>query len=159
MLSPGKILNAFLSPLVILFMNNNGSHQPNTQVRYSHLMSNFIHHMRKCQFRSHCSTCYCVSRSGSPFRFYCSTCHSMSRTTRRRSNWELIDHRTVFCATDRSSDYYGLGVRLGIYLGWINAWIANVSVPEEISSSRHQLNVLVCRYHRASSMYYYRTRE
>jgi hypothetical protein len=41
----------------------------------------------------------------------------------------------VVCATDRSSDYYGLGVRLGIYLGWLSGWLANVSVPDEIAGS------------------------
>jgi hypothetical protein len=50
--------------------------------------------------------------------------------------WEIYgEENTIICATDRSSDYYGLGVRLGIYLGWITSWLANVSVPDEIAGS------------------------
>ncbi|KAH7303964.1 hypothetical protein B0I35DRAFT_517099 [Stachybotrys elegans] len=39
------------------------------------------------------------------------------------------------CNTDRASDYYGLGVRLGIYLSWFQAWIANTMLPSEIGAA------------------------
>ncbi|KAF2103214.1 hypothetical protein NA57DRAFT_72194 [Rhizodiscina lignyota] len=41
----------------------------------------------------------------------------------------------INCETDRSSDYYGLGVRLGIYMAWLTGWIANNWVPEEIAGA------------------------
>ncbi len=39
------------------------------------------------------------------------------------------------CQTERSDDYYGLGVRLGIYLAWVQAWLAFNFVPSEISNT------------------------
>jgi hypothetical protein len=42
---------------------------------------------------------------------------------------------SIVCATDRSSDYYGLGVRLGIYMSWMTGWIANISVRDEIAGA------------------------
>lgn len=39
------------------------------------------------------------------------------------------------CITDRSSDYYGLGVRLGFYFQWLTSWVANVSVPGEVAGA------------------------
>lgn len=42
---------------------------------------------------------------------------------------------TLNCETDRSSDYYGLGVRLGVYFAWFQNYIANVAVPSEISNA------------------------
>lgn len=39
------------------------------------------------------------------------------------------------CKSDRSDDYYGLGVRLGMYLTWFQAWIAFNFVPSEIQSA------------------------
>ncbi|KAH8668405.1 hypothetical protein BX600DRAFT_538347 [Xylariales sp. PMI_506] len=39
------------------------------------------------------------------------------------------------CQTDRSDDYYGLGVRMGIYLAWFQALIAFNFVPSEIPSA------------------------
>ena len=41
----------------------------------------------------------------------------------------------IVCATDRSSDYYGLGVRLGIYMAWFTGWIANIGLQDEIAGS------------------------
>ncbi|KAK3369972.1 hypothetical protein B0H63DRAFT_485866 [Podospora didyma] len=35
------------------------------------------------------------------------------------------------CATDRATDYYGLGVRLGIYFAWVASYIANTILPSE----------------------------
>ncbi|KAH8899785.1 hypothetical protein GQ53DRAFT_835835 [Thozetella sp. PMI_491] len=39
------------------------------------------------------------------------------------------------CQTERSDDYYGLGVRLGIYMAWIQAWVAFNWVPSEIAGA------------------------
>ncbi len=39
------------------------------------------------------------------------------------------------CSSQFSGDYYGTGVRLGIYLTWITSWIANVFMPEEIAGA------------------------
>jgi hypothetical protein len=39
------------------------------------------------------------------------------------------------CHSERASDYYGLGVRLGIYFAWLHAYLANVLVPSQISGA------------------------
>jgi hypothetical protein len=39
------------------------------------------------------------------------------------------------CQTQRAPDYYGLGVRLGIYFQWISAYIAFTMLPAEIAGS------------------------
>ena len=39
------------------------------------------------------------------------------------------------CSSEFSADYYGLGVRVGIYLTWLTSWIANVFMPEEIAGA------------------------
>lgn len=39
------------------------------------------------------------------------------------------------CQSERSSDYYGLGVRLGIYFAWLQAWTANVILPSQVSGA------------------------
>jgi hypothetical protein len=39
------------------------------------------------------------------------------------------------CQTTRAPDYYGLGVRLGIYFAWAQAYIANTLLPSEIASA------------------------
>ena len=39
------------------------------------------------------------------------------------------------CQTARASDYYGLGVRLGIYFTWLQTWIANNFLSSEISGA------------------------
>ena len=39
------------------------------------------------------------------------------------------------CSSQFGGDYYGIGVRLGIYFSWLTSWIANVFVPEEIASA------------------------
>lgn len=41
----------------------------------------------------------------------------------------------IHCQTARAPDYYGLGVRLGIYFAWIQAYIANHFLPSEIASA------------------------
>jgi hypothetical protein len=37
------------------------------------------------------------------------------------------------CSSMFSGDYYGLGVRLGVYFTWATSWLANTFVEEEIS--------------------------
>lgn len=39
------------------------------------------------------------------------------------------------CETSRAPDYYGLGVRLGIYFAWMQAYIANNFLASEIASA------------------------
>jgi hypothetical protein len=39
------------------------------------------------------------------------------------------------CQTERAPDYYGLGVRLGIYFQWWSQYIANNWLPSEISGT------------------------
>ena len=39
------------------------------------------------------------------------------------------------CSSQFGADYYGVGVRLGIYFSWLTSWIANVFVPEEIAGA------------------------
>lgn len=39
------------------------------------------------------------------------------------------------CSSQFSGDYYGLGVRLGIYFTWLSSWLANVFVPSEIAGA------------------------
>jgi hypothetical protein len=41
----------------------------------------------------------------------------------------------VNCKTSRAPDYYGLGVRLGIYFAWLQAYIANTMLPSEIAGA------------------------
>lgn len=51
--------------------------------------------------------------------------------------WEIFgeDPKEIICTTDRSSDYYGLGVRLGVYFMWVTGWVANISLPDEIAGA------------------------
>lgn len=44
-------------------------------------------------------------------------------------------HEHLQCQTGSASDYYGIGVRLGIYFAWSQAYIANTILPSEISSA------------------------
>jgi hypothetical protein len=39
------------------------------------------------------------------------------------------------CHSDASGDYYGLGIRIGIYFAWLNAYLANVVVPGEFAGA------------------------
>lgn len=41
----------------------------------------------------------------------------------------------IHCQTMRAPDYYGLGVRLGIYCAWFQAYIANTMLPSEIAGA------------------------
>jgi hypothetical protein len=39
------------------------------------------------------------------------------------------------CTTEFSGDYYGFGVRLGVYFAWLSSYLANNFLPSEISGS------------------------
>ncbi len=39
------------------------------------------------------------------------------------------------CTTEFGADYYGFGVRLGVYFAWLSSYFANTLVPSEIASS------------------------
>lgn len=39
------------------------------------------------------------------------------------------------CSSKFSGDYYGIGVRLGIYFIWLTSWVANTFIEEEISGA------------------------
>ena len=39
------------------------------------------------------------------------------------------------CTTEFSNDYYGFGVRLGVYFAWLSSYFANTLLPGEISGS------------------------
>ncbi|KAF6815161.1 hypothetical protein CMUS01_12489 [Colletotrichum musicola] len=41
----------------------------------------------------------------------------------------------IECHSDRASDYYGFGVRLGIYFSWLQGYIANTMLASDISSA------------------------
>jgi hypothetical protein len=41
----------------------------------------------------------------------------------------------IQCETERAPDYYGLGVRLGIYFSWLQGYIANTMLPSEIAGA------------------------
>jgi hypothetical protein len=39
------------------------------------------------------------------------------------------------CTTEFSGDYYGFGVRLGVYFAWLSSYFANTLLPSEIAGS------------------------
>jgi hypothetical protein len=41
----------------------------------------------------------------------------------------------VWCQTERAPDYYGLGVRLGIYFSWLQGYVANTLLPSEAAGA------------------------
>jgi hypothetical protein len=47
----------------------------------------------------------------------------------------LTQDYAFHCQTARAPDYYGLGVRLGIYFSWLQGYIANHFLPTEIASA------------------------
>jgi hypothetical protein len=42
---------------------------------------------------------------------------------------------TLDCTTEFSGDYYGFGVRLGVYFAWLSSYFANTLLPSEIAGS------------------------
>ncbi|ORY19257.1 hypothetical protein BCR34DRAFT_209121 [Clohesyomyces aquaticus] len=52
------------------------------------------------------------------------------------SKWKLIQARSQpNCGFLGNSDFYGLGIRIGIYLQWIASLLANYYIPEAVCSS------------------------
>ncbi|CAI0650166.1 unnamed protein product [Colletotrichum noveboracense] len=47
------------------------------------------------------------------------------------------------CKTDGAADFYGFGVRLGIYFAWANAYIANTLLPSEIAGASDTNNIFL----------------
>jgi hypothetical protein len=45
------------------------------------------------------------------------------------------DQQPLQCQTTRAPDYYGLGVRLGIYFSWLQGYIANTMLPSEVAGA------------------------
>jgi hypothetical protein len=45
------------------------------------------------------------------------------------------DAQPLDCTTQFSTDYYGFGVRLGVYFAWVGAYLANTLLPSEIAGS------------------------
>ena len=52
-----------------------------------------------------------------------------------QSNTTLADPALLDCTTDFSNDYYGFGVRLGVYFSWLSSYFANLLLPSEIAGS------------------------
>lgn len=45
------------------------------------------------------------------------------------------DTQLLYCTTQFSGDYYGFGVRLGVYFAWLSSYFANILLPSEILGS------------------------
>ncbi|KAK3353885.1 hypothetical protein B0T25DRAFT_222198 [Lasiosphaeria hispida] len=45
------------------------------------------------------------------------------------------DHANLQCQSELATDYYGLGVRLGVYFAWLGSYIANTILPSECGSA------------------------
>jgi hypothetical protein len=50
-------------------------------------------------------------------------------------NVTAADPVPLDCTTEFSNDYYGFGVRLGVYFTWLSSYFANVLLPSEIAGS------------------------
>lgn len=53
------------------------------------------------------------------------------------------DAGLIVCQTNRAPDYYGLGVRLGIYFSWLQAYIANNFIASEIAGASDTNNIFM----------------
>src|ERR1700759_4431881 len=51
------------------------------------------------------------------------------------SNIFARDDGGLHCQTARAPDYYGFGVRLGIYFAWLQGYLANTMLPSEIAGA------------------------
>jgi hypothetical protein len=62
---------------------------------------------------------------------------SASAATIDLSSSTLIprEEQQITCQTVRAPDYYGLGVRLGIYFSWLQGYIANTMLSSEVAGS------------------------
>ena len=47
----------------------------------------------------------------------------------------VVDPRELDCTSETSGDFYGTGVRLGVYFSWIASWLANLCNPDEIAGA------------------------
>lgn len=52
-----------------------------------------------------------------------------------QSSCTLPEPGLPLCSFEGQSDFYGLGVRMGIYFTWLTSWIANNFIVNEISGS------------------------
>lgn len=52
-----------------------------------------------------------------------------------QSNSTVAEKRPIDCTTEFSGDYYGFGVRLGVYFAWFSSYLANNFLPGEIAGS------------------------
>jgi hypothetical protein len=50
-------------------------------------------------------------------------------------NATSADPAPLDCTTDFSNDYYGFGVRVGVYFSWLSSYFANLLLPSEIAGS------------------------
>jgi hypothetical protein len=50
-------------------------------------------------------------------------------------NVTAADPVPLDCTTEFSNDYYGFGVRLGVYFSWLGSYFANLLLPTEIAGS------------------------
>ena len=79
----------------------------------------------------------CVSlaaESGAPEAFLEAVKHSNAQTT-PYCNSTRVEPKDLNCASPTSGDFYGVGVRLGVYFTWIASWIANLCNPDEIGGA------------------------
>jgi hypothetical protein len=47
------------------------------------------------------------------------------------------------CSSQNATDYYGLGVRLGIYFAWLTGWVANTILPSEFTGASNTNTIFV----------------
>jgi hypothetical protein len=60
---------------------------------------------------------------------------TLASPTRAESPTARATAESLDCSSKFSGDYYGIGVRLGIYFIWLTSWLANTIVEEEISGA------------------------
>jgi hypothetical protein len=54
---------------------------------------------------------------------------------REGNNNTTAEDQPLDCTTQFSTDYYGFGVRLGVYFAWFGAYLSNTLLPSEIAGS------------------------
>jgi hypothetical protein len=60
---------------------------------------------------------------------------TLASPTPAESSTASATAESLNCSSKFSGDYYGLGVRLGIYFIWLTSWLANTFIEEEISGA------------------------
>jgi hypothetical protein len=58
---------------------------------------------------------------------------SLASPTAAESSNPSSPSEPLNCSSKFSGDYYGLGVRLGIYFTWLTSWLANTFIEDEIA--------------------------